>query len=311
MYEIMKRADEFTALGKIKDKLTAFVSLMDEIDRSSTLPSVLIRELFEKTGYRDMLLEEGPIVGGGKVENVEELISAAVEYETRLADTGEEPTLGGFLEEVFLVSDVDKYDETADAVVLMTVHAAKGLEFPIVFIAGMEEGIFPSDKDGDTEDSMAEERRLAYVAITRAKEKLFVTHARERMMYGKTRPGLLSRFVKREIPDSLIERDMPRREPPRMSYYTQPRHSIREPENSFGELRRAPSVSVKPDSKSAKRDYGIARLPSGTRVRHSIFGEGTVKTMRDMGGDVLYEVEFDTVGTKKLMATFAKLERID
>ena len=311
MYEIMRRADEYTALGKSAEKLTAFTALMDDISKTSTLPSELIKELFERTGYRDMLLEEGPIVGGGKVENVEELISAAVEYEGRIADTGDEPTLGGFLEEVFLVSDVDKYDENADAVVLMTVHAAKGLEFPVVFLAGMEEGIFPSDKDGDTEDAMSEERRLAYVAITRAKEKLFITHARERMMYGRTRPGLLSRFVKHEIPETLIERDMPRREPPRMSAYTQPKYQQRDTGYYPRELRRAPSVSGKPEPSLSKKGYGIERMPAGTRVRHTAFGVGVIKAMRDMGGDVLYEVEFETVGTKKLMATFAKLERID
>ncbi len=310
MYEIMKRADEYTALGKTADKLMAFTSLMDEIGRSSALPSELIRELFEKTGYRDMLLEEGPIIGGGKVENVEELVSAAVEYETRISETGDEPTLGGFLEEVFLVSDVDKYDENADAVVLMTVHAAKGLEFPIVFIAGMEEGIFPSDKDGDTEDAMSEERRLAYVAITRAKEKLYVTHARERMMYGRTRPGFLSRFVMREIPAALIERDMPRREPPRMSSFTQPRYRERAAESVSGEFRRAPSVAQRPEVKKSS-GYGIERIQPGSRVRHATFGEGVIKTMRDLGGDVLYEVEFDKAGVKKLMATFAKLERIN
>ena len=313
MYEVLRRIDEFPVLSKSADKLSEFVSLMSSISTVSDKPSEIIRETFLRTGYRDMLLAEGPIVGEGKVENVEELISAAVEYETRLTEADETPTLRGFLEEVFLVSDVDKYDDTADAVVLMTVHAAKGLEFPCVFIAGMEEGIFPSDKDGESEDALSEERRLAYVAITRAKERLFITYARERMMYGRTRPGLLSRFVKREMPETLIERDMPIKPPPRAGAFSSPyRERTAFSQYGFNEMRHAPSVAktASAPKKEGAKSFGIEKIEAGARVKHAHFGLGTVKSSRDMGGDVLYEVLFDTGETKKLMATFAKLEKV-
>ena len=313
MYEILRRIDEYPVLAKSRDKIAAFTSLMDSIKTVSDRPSELISETFLRTGYRDMLLEEGPIVGEGKVENVEELISAAVEYETRMEEAEEEPTLRGFLEEVFLVSDVDKYDDTADAVVLMTVHAAKGLEFPVVFIAGMEEGIFPSDKDGESEDALSEERRLAYVAITRAKEKLYITHVRERMMYGRTRPGLLSRFAGREMPEGLIERDVPRTPPPRQTFTAGAYRERPSGGGSFynNELRRAPSVgSSNINKKQGAGSFGIEKIGVGARVKHAHFGLGTILSSRDMGGDVLYEVRFDSGEVKKLMATFAKLEKV-
>jgi DNA helicase-2/ATP-dependent DNA helicase PcrA len=179
----------------------------------------------------------------------------------------------------------------------------------------MEEGIFPSDKDGESDDAMSEERRLAYVAITRAKEKLFITHSRERMMYGRTRPGFLSRFVKSEIPESLIENDMPRTAPPRQTAYSSsvPKYTPYKDASSFSvrEMRRAPSVNTSsPARKSAKDSYGIEKLAVGVRVRHGAFGDGSILSARDMGGDVLYEVRFDNGQVKKLMATFAKLKKL-
>ena len=313
MYSVMERAGEFPLLAKSAERLTAFVRLMESVRERAKLPSELIEEVFVSTGYRDMLLEEDPVVGEGRRENVEELISAAREYEDKMREGGEEPTLLGFLEEVYLVSDVDKYDENADAVVLMTVHAAKGLEFPVVFIAGMEEGIFPSDKDGESEDALSEERRLAYVAITRAKEKLYISYARQRMMYGRTILGRPSRFAKDEIPKELLSVDIPRTVPPRMSAYGHPAASARStvaPEFSR-EMRRAPSVTGMKETRTrTAASFGVEKLAPGTRVKHGIFGEGEIISSRDMGGDVLYEVGFDSGSVKKLMATYAKLEKI-
>lgn len=312
MYAVMSHADEYPLLSKSADKLLSFVSMMEKIKARAKLPSELIEDIFETTGYSAMLKEEDPIVAEGRRENVGELVSAAKEYENKISEAGEEPTLLGFLEEVYLVSDVDKYDENADAVVLMTVHAAKGLEFPMVFIAGAEEGIFPSNKDGESEDALAEERRLAYVAITRAKERLFVTYARERMMYGRTNYSRPSRFVANEIPSELLFRDTPRPVPPKSGLFDQRRTPVREAAPFVSrELGRAPSVTAPMQGrKSGPSGFGLEKLSAGTRVKHGLFGTGTVVSSRDMGGDILYEVRFDTGVEKKLMATYAKLEKI-
>ena len=311
MYNIIERIDEYPVLSKNKEKLVGFYNLIEEVKSTCILPSEMLTALFEKSGYKDMLTAEG-FEGEGKIENVNELITAALEYEKRVSDGDEEPTLTGFLEEVFLISDVDKYDDTADAVVLMTVHAAKGLEFPVVFLAGMEDGIFPSEQDKEIDSEMSEERRLAYVAITRAKEMLYISYAKERMMYGRTLFGRLSSFVRDELPVELTVRDIPRREPPRRTnYYTPYRDSASTPSSgAFGELSRRPEIGVRPDTKRGAEKFGVEKLSSGDRVSHAMFGEGSVISSRDMGGDVLYEVRFDNGQTKKLMATFAKLKKI-
>lgn len=311
MYDVISRVDDYPVLSKSADKLKAFVELIEGVKSSETLPSGMINTIFEKSGYHDMLTAEG-FEGEGKIENINEFITAALEYEKRMTDVGESPTLMGFLEEVFLISDVDKYDEDADAVVLMTVHAAKGLEFPVVFLAGMEDGIFPSQQDREDEGEMSEERRLAYVAITRAKEMLYISYAKSRMMYGRTLYGMLSCFIREELPPELTTRDIPRREPPRQTAYYQ---STRSGERSFtqsanlGEFLRKPEIGAKQEKRGAEK-FGVDKIGVGERVNHGIFGDGTVLSARDMGGDVLYEVRFDNGQTKKLMATFAKLKKI-
>lgn len=312
MYEVVSRANEFKAIEKSADKLLAFASLIEKAKEKGGLPSEIITNLFESTGYKDMLTAEG-FEGEGKIENVQEFIGAAVEYETRCKEIGIEPTSQGFLEEISLVADVDKYDETADAVVLMTVHAAKGLEFPVVFLAGMEDGIFPSVQNIGEEDEMSEERRLAYVAITRAKEMLYITHARNRMMYGKTTYNQLSRFVKDELPKSLMFEDSPR--PKRQSfgyggYQTGGNIFSEERKSYMKEFNRPVEITQKKREKPGAAEYGITKFASGTRVHHDMFGDGEVISARDMGGDVLYEVKFDNGQVKKLMATFAKLRKI-
>ncbi|MBR2342697.1 MAG: UvrD-helicase domain-containing protein [Clostridia bacterium] len=308
MYTVMERVDEYPVLARSADRLREFVSVIEGIRENEKMPSAIIGELFERTGYREMLVAEG-FEGETKIENINELISAAVEYERRMEELEEEPTLFGFLEEISLVSDVDKYDDTADAVVLMTVHSAKGLEFPVVFLAGMEDGIFPSEQNRMDKAELAEERRLAYVAITRAKERLFITYAKNRMMYGRTMYGTLSSFVRCELPDELIYRDMPR------GYsrdgYSASRSAYRTdsaPRSGYTELRRAPEISTA--KRSGAASFGVERLPVGARVVHATFGTGRIVSARDMGGDVLYEVSFDNGQTKKLMATFAKLKRL-
>ena len=310
MYEVMKRAGEYTLLSKSAEKLISFVALIERFRKSNLSPSMLIESVFNDTGYRAMLETEG-FEGEGKIQNVEEFISAAVEYEKRCSEAGEEATLVGFLEEISLVSDVDKYDENSDAVVLMTIHAAKGLEFPTVFIAGAEDGIFPSQQNMGSPDEMSEERRLMYVAVTRAKDKLYVTHAKSRTMYGRTGFNPLSVFVRDELPDSLVVRDGIRKAPPRQPSPYGSVFGRAKPESApiSSELRRPSDIFPTKTARGAA-GYGIEKFMPGTRVLHTMFGMGTIVSARDMGGDVLYEVAFDSGQNKKLMATFAKLKKI-
>lgn len=308
MYEVMRRSDEYVSLAKSREKLVSFTDMIDKIIEEGGGVSEIIPKIFERSGYHDMLIAEG-FEGEGKINNVNELIAGALEYEKRCADSGIEPTLSGYLEDIALVSDVDKYDEDADAVVMMTVHSAKGLEFPIVFLAGMEDGIFPSEQNMHDDEEMSEERRLAYVAITRAKEKLFITYAKNRMMYGKTSYNLLSVFIRNEVPQELLEKQLPRREPPRgaASYFRpeRPRFDYGKPQRS-SEISRTSDMFA-PPKRSGADSFGIKKIEPGSAVTHAVFGDGVVVSARDMGGDILYEVDFESAGKKKLMATFAKL----
>ncbi len=313
MYEVMARASSFTALGRAGAKLSQFVVDIEKIKEGKMLPSELLIALFEETGYRQMLAAEG-FEGEGRIENVEEFVAAATEYEKRQNENGEEITLSGFLEEISLVSDVDKYDENADAVVMMTVHSAKGLEFPVVFLAGMEDGIFPSQSNMSDPEQMSEERRLCYVAITRAKEQLFVTYAKNRMMYGKTTYGNLSCFIRDEVPEELTLRPKPRAIPPRGASgdsYLQRRPSASGASPScvgYGIGQKPFGGALKP--KTGPKSFGVQKFAVGTRVQHVAFGSGEIVSAKDLGGDVLYQVRFDNGVEKKLMATYAKLQKL-
>ncbi len=305
MYRIMQEAGSYTALARSAGKLTEFTRLLDTLREENLTVSDLLEQLYIRTGYRDAL------VAGGEVEKprmdaIEEFVTAAKDYEER----SEEPSLLGFMEEIALVADVDKYDPDADAVVLMTIHSAKGLEFPVVFLPGMEEGVFPGHQAQENHQEMSEERRLAYVAITRAKEEIYLSYTAERMLYGRTSPNPPSRFVSREIPkellnvDSFFEPKIPRPSPwgaPRTSPYAK-----RGPDKTelYSPVATAPKPARTPSS------FGVQRIPVGSRVSHPLFGEGTVTALRDMGGDILYNVTFDKVGEKKLMATYAKLKKL-
>ncbi len=299
MLDVMHFPDECEPLKRSAEKLKAFAAIIDGLRADAKLlkPSLLIPAVMEKTGYLAMLRAGGEAMKGD-IANLEELVSAAVEYEAKAEDA----TLGGFLEEAALVSDVDKYEEDADAMVLMTIHSAKGLEFPIVFLAGAEEGIFPGMQSIQNPEEMAEERRLAYVAITRAKEKLYITHARERLLYGSTQYHRLSRFVGEEIPPHLKESE--RKAAPKPSPYARP---VQKQAVLESEFTRRPTVATasRPAPKGAPSLYAV-----GTRVRHSTFGDGEIAAVRPMGGDILYEVRFDSGEVKKLMATYAKLQKI-
>lgn len=305
MMDVMRRSASFPTIAKVSERLIAFTDLIDGLRRAEMKPSVLIGEVFERTGYKAMLEAEGE-VAKTRIDSVNEFVSAAIEYEERT----ESPTLIGFLEEVSLISDIDNYDENADAVVLMTIHSAKGLEFPEVFLAGAEEGVFPSAQSISNPLEMNEERRLAYVAITRAKDRLWITYAKNRLLYGKTEPYELSSFVKKELSPTYLKLEKSEKT---NRFSSQPPISHPSPRPSpFVPPVSPASPFARPSQPKADRPagYGVTRFADGTRVSHAVFGTGTVISSREMGGDVLFEVRFDNGVTKKLMGTYAKLKAL-
>ncbi len=295
LFDIMKRSREYMQLSKVAERLIAFTDFIERMSALSEVVGVseLINTVVNDSGYQEMLVAEGE-TGIDRLRNIDQLIATAYEYE----NASDEPTLSGFLEEVALVSDTDNYDEEADAVVMMTIHSAKGLEFPVVFLPGLEEGIFPGLLSMDSEEEIEEERRLAYVAITRAKKKLYLLNVRERMMFGKTRYNPASRFLE-EIPEKYVENETEiRRITPApvasgSGYKPQISSELTAPHKNISPLKRQPTEAYS----------------QGERVVHATFGSGTVLSVKKMGADTLYEIAFDTVGTKKLMASFAKLKR--
>ena len=298
MLKVIENAHQYTALAKMVGKLHAFASLIQtlrEVGENESL-SELFRKTIDMTGYRAMLVAEGE-EGKERLENVDELISNAVEYEENNGGA----TLANFLEEVALVSDVDNYDKTADAVVMMTMHSAKGLEFPVVFLPGMENGMFPSVQALTEPEELEEERRLAYVAITRARERLFLTHAKERLLYGQTQYNPLSNFVK-EIPPSLLDRFDRGENRARVAGGNRAAPAY-EPRITGG-IGKKPTAPPKP--KVAVEIFAV-----GANVVHPVFGRGMILSARNLGSDTLYEVAFDNVGTKKLMANMAKLKKVE
>ena len=273
----------------------------------------------DQTDYVAELKAEGTDEAKARIENIDELLSKAVAYE----HDAEEPSLSGFLEDVALVADIDSYDETDNYVVLMTLHGAKGLEFPRVYMAGMEDGLFPGMSaiyDGGGADSeLEEERRLCYVGITRAREHLTMTSARMRMIRGETQFSKISRFVK-EIPEELIEGNL--WEPkPQEDYSSTPigEYSVYQKPGAYGfgskpkqTTSYASAISKVDKSKTtgtkiekAELDYTV-----GDRVSHIKFKEGTVLDIIDEGKDYEVTVEFDTAGVKKMFASFAKLKKV-
>ena len=305
MFEAMKHAQSYTAIAKSAGKLNEFVALIEQlqkIEREEPL-SVLFRKTIELSGYRDMLVRGGA-AEEDRLQNIEELVSNAVEYEQRT----ENATLESYLEEISLVSDIDNYDKEADAVVLMTIHSAKGLEFPVVFLPGMEEGVFPSSQSSLYPEELEEERRLAYVAITRAKERLYATHVRERLLYGKTQFNPRSRFID-EIPEEYLLQEQPRHreEPIEATVPQEPAYPSKKRKKTISEefFRRSDL------SAAVGKTRSYERFAVGQRVSHLTFGKGTVLSVREVGADLLYEIAFDTIGTKKLMATYAKLRSAD
>jgi DNA helicase-2/ATP-dependent DNA helicase PcrA len=295
IYEICGRAHEIEPLFRSAQKLRGFVDLIEGLTQKKDQMGLrdFVELVMRETGYLPELEKATDPESKGRVENLYELLSNVLAYEK----SSERGTLEGFLEEVALLSDIDNHDSSADAVSLMTVHSAKGLEFPIVFIYGMEENIFPSMMSASDPQELEEERRLSYVAITRARERLYITHAEDRILYGKTVYNKLSRFVA-DIPPELREEATPKWTPKRQS--TSSPASFSRPAAYRGS-----SMFAEKAQTSTGLSYSV-----GEMVEHKTFGRGMVLTVKKMSGDIFLEIAFDQVGTKKLMANFAKLTKI-
>lgn len=299
LFEVIRHSERYPILANYRSRFDEFADIIERLSELSSEVSldVLVRETLERTGYRQMLIDAGE-QEAERLENLEEFISNVIEYQ----QNAETPSLTEFLEETALVADVDRYDENADAVVLMTIHSAKGLEFPVVFLPGLEDGIFPGMQSILDPGELEEERRLAYVAITRAKERLFITHTKCRLLYGRTQYNPRSRFVE-EIPAALIEDET---ESSANTPYVQARGGQQVRQNT---ARREEITVGKPLARTAPKSPA-SLFSEGDRVSHMTFGEGEILSVKPMGADTLYEIMFDKVGTKKLMATYAKLKKI-
>ncbi len=296
--QVMKNSEELAPIAKRAKQLTALADMFFELTeyaQDNTLED-LLDELLIVSGYGEYLRLQGE-EGIGRLENIAELKTTMAQYE----EESEEPSLSEFLEQISLFTDIDNLDENADYVALMTMHSAKGLEFPTVFIVGMEEGVFPSSRV-ESEDDIEEERRLAYVAMTRAEKKLYLTRACERMLYGHTDRNRKSRFLK-EIPKELVEKK-------EQEGISQAVSSI---SSTSGEVGTIKSMSLRQQLNIRKNDKPAVEtqtFSAGDRITHKIFGEGTVLSASPMGNDTLLEIAFDSRGTKKLMANYAKIKKV-
>lgn len=312
-FEVCERADEFQKTSRSASKLMNFTKMIRDfqecIENGMGLND-LLQEVLDVTKYLDYLQEE-PETYEDRVNNIKELSSMFIKYE----EESEDANLSEFLEDVALISDIDSYNEDEDAVVLMTLHSAKGLEFPIVFIPGMEEGIFPGNQSMFSEEDLEEERRLAYVGITRAKKKLYLISSQQRMLYGQTSRNMPSRFL-REIPSSVIDDQsvVARRSTgfttPRTAYANASRNELgHSSHNKIGSYTQSSSSTHKFGQAGNAAQKNNIDFKVGDTVCHKSFGTGTVLTVTPMGGDMLLEVAFDKAGTKKMMANYARLEK--
>lgn len=299
LYDVVRQASHFPALSRGAAAMEKFGAMMENLRQQRQFLSLseLYDELLDKSGYRAALEEKGGVEEQGRLEHIEELKSYIVNYE----NDHDEASLAGFLEEMALYTDADQTGEDEDAVLMMTMHSAKGLEFPVVFLAGMEDGLFPGFRAMEREEDMEEERRLCYVAVTRAKEQLYLTCAERRMLYGRTQYAHPSRFID-EMPRELLDSNIS--ESRSFQAATQP-----DPTLPRAQVARARYVSAAASTPSvAPARAQSAPLPdftAGCRVRHKAFGDGMVVSVKPMGGDALLEIAFDQKGTKRLMAKSA------
>lgn len=295
--EALREASNFAPLAKKSKPLTDVAKMFDSLSKIAEEKPLdeFLDVLLDKTGYLKYMKDLGD-EGIERLQNINELKSSMINY----YKNAEEPSLSGFLEEVALYTDMDNLDEEADYVILMTMHAAKGLEFPNVFVVGMEENIFPSARSMESEADIEEERRLAYVAITRAKKNLYLSHSVERMLFGTTNRNRPSRFLK-ELPTEYLEHSQ--------------QEILRSNKSTNTNVITAPTnISLQAQLANKKRtekqstpsiDFAV-----GDRVSHNIFGQGTVLSATKMSNDTMLEVAFDSKGTKKIMANFAKIKKV-
>ena len=306
-YDALRVSEEIPSIGRAQSKIDGFVTFIQSLKSKAAAYTVqeLLEEIIDLTGYADELREEDTEESRARLENIDELISKTVSYQEAMAAEGREASLSGFLEEIALIADIDSVDPDQDYVLLMTLHSAKGLEFPYVYLAGMEDGVFPSSMcifSADLSD-MEEERRLCYVGITRAMKDLTLTCAQQRMIRGETQYNRVSRFV-REIPRELVELGHTIQEKkPKIQETSSGKSSYMQMKMAFQ------SKAFQPQSFTVKKadslDYGV-----GDTVRHVKFGVGIVKDIVEGGRDYEVTVDFDRVGIKKMFAGFAKLKKI-
>lgn len=307
-YEALQAADLIPGVGRGLAKLESFVAFIEHFkaDAKDMSISDLMQEIIEETGYIEALQAEAdPEEAESRIENIDELRSKIAAYEEACEDQNEPATLSGFLEEVALVADIDSLDEETDYVVLMTLHSAKGLEFPHVYLAGMEDGLFPSYMTitADDPDELEEERRLCYVGITRAEKELTLTCAKRRMIRGETQYNKMSRFLK-EVPMELLSTGAVF-QPEKEEILKKPAYMQAKEAFKTKAFTSARQVQTFGNPKGGKLDYEV-----GDRVRHIKFGEGTVTAINAGGRDYEVTVDFDGLGTKKMFAAFARLQRI-
>ncbi|MGI6254535.1 MAG: ATP-dependent helicase [Acutalibacter sp.] len=317
LYSVFTHPGDFPAIARAAKKVAAFTQVMDEFiekNREGMLPSQLYSELVERLRYKAYLEEDDPDKAEERLENVAELSTMLQRYEE---EAGDGASLSSFLEEVALYTDIDNYDQSADSTVMMTIHSAKGLEFPVVFLPGWEEGVFPGMSVIYNPEEVEEERRLAYVAITRAREQLYICHAESRMLFGTTTHNRLSRFAG-EIPQELIQQTrsggwMRTSVPGGAALGSAPRGTaqLAQPSRMPQMPQPGKTAAVKP----VFTPQPVKPVPAGTyqvgdTVRHKTFGQGLILSATKMANDTLLEIAFDKVGTKKLFANYGRLEKL-
>ena len=323
MYEIIKHAEEYD-LNRVKANAEEFINLIEELrlKKQELSISELLKEVLNKSGYTRALELENTVEAETRMQNLEEFLTVAIEFEEESADN----TLPEFLESITLSSDVDEMQDEDNTVTLMTLHSAKGLEFPVVFLVGMEEGIFPGYKSIGEPKELEEERRLFYVGITRAKQFLHLTCAKHRTIFGSTSYNAVSRFIK-EIPDNLLDGVVNNDQEEKfndMSYnweygktsagkvttykFDEAKTEIK-PKSTY-QFRTAESFLSSLSQKQASSEVDITKYKEGMRIYHKKFGEGIIQKIEAEGDDYKLDIQFDKSGHKRLMAKFANLEII-
>ena len=329
MYEIIKYAEQYE-LNRVKENSIQFVEVIEELRKQvNQIPiSELIKLTLNKTGYVKALENENTIEAESRIQNLEEFLTVAIEFEEQMAEN----TLAEFLESISLTSDIDNMEESEDTVTLMTLHSAKGLEFPVVFLVGMEEGIFPGYKSIEEIKELEEERRLFYVGITRAMQYLYLTCAKRRTIFGSTSYNQMSRFLK-EIPKDLLDgyeeidnEDNNSFKDSNYGWEYGTNYAGKVKTYKFDNVEKIPEVKEKVgafqfrtaesflnslNKKASDRQVDITKYKEGQRIYHKKFGEGTINKIEQEGEDYKLDIQFDKVGHKRLMAKFAELEIIE